>query len=165
MLKGHKKGAVPKEYREFLVCLDCKKELPHKNFYQTGVTTAGNKRYSSRCNKCYSAYQKTYTARKIMQGNNGLAHRDTLRKLVRNMKIKCSACGYDRCVRALDLHHVDPATKKFNLSMIDCNHTIEEVEEELRKCIVLCANCHREQQHSSRVGQRNAERGCSSVEK
>ncbi len=54
---------------------------------------------------------------------------------------RCEICGYDRCLSALEAHHLDPATKDFNLS-----DTLDFglIEEELKKCVLLCANCHRE---------------------
>lgn len=55
---------------------------------------------------------------------------------------KCSRCGYDKCRSALDLHHVDD-TKDFTFAS---RWSISEVRfaKEASKCIVLCANCHRE---------------------
>lgn len=55
----------------------------------------------------------------------------------------CTRCGYDRCVAALDFHHRDPARKKFNISM-EKGRTLKELRAEAKKCVVLCANCHRE---------------------
>lgn len=58
---------------------------------------------------------------------------------------RCGICGYDKCVEALDFHHIDPSQKEFTFGELR-RHTIawEIVENELRKCVLLCANCHRE---------------------
>ena len=58
---------------------------------------------------------------------------------------KCSCCGYDRCSMALEFHHTDPSQKDFSLSQD--GHTISwsKVKTELDKCVMLCANCHREE--------------------
>jgi hypothetical protein len=55
----------------------------------------------------------------------------------------CEICGYSRCARALTFHHFDPRTKSFHFAG---SHTrsAEMIEAELRKCILLCENCHRE---------------------
>lgn len=56
---------------------------------------------------------------------------------------KCQLCGYDRCNEALEFHHLDPNTKEKALS----NNLIlkwDEIYKELKKCICVCANCHRE---------------------
>ena len=51
------------------------------------------------------------------------------------------ACGEGRAV-CLDLHHSDPDTKLFALSDAR-NRTIKTIDQELSKCVVVCANCHR----------------------
>ena len=56
---------------------------------------------------------------------------------------KCSVCGYNKCIQALDAHHINPEEKELTLS---ANHNIAtaKILEELKKCTLLCANCHRE---------------------
>jgi transposase-like protein len=56
----------------------------------------------------------------------------------------CRRCGYDRCIAALQFHHLDPSTKSFTLSSRGVTRGIERAREEARKCILLCANCHAE---------------------
>lgn len=58
---------------------------------------------------------------------------------------KCSRCGYARNVAALSWHHLDPELKAFNLDVRSLsNRNREAIDAELRKCILLCANCHAE---------------------
>lgn len=57
---------------------------------------------------------------------------------------KCCFCGYDRCLDALDFHHFDEKTKKFGLSQNGMTRSWEKTKAELKKCILVCANCHRE---------------------
>jgi hypothetical protein len=54
---------------------------------------------------------------------------------------KCEICGYDKCLTALEAHHVDPSIKDFNISDVT---SVERIEVELEKCVLLCANHHRE---------------------
>jgi len=56
---------------------------------------------------------------------------------------KCCRCGYNKNIKALEFHHRDPNTKKFAISCAN-RYTIEEVQSEMYKCDILCANCHRE---------------------
>jgi DNA-binding CsgD family transcriptional regulator len=56
---------------------------------------------------------------------------------------KCNICNYDRCVSALEFHHLEPSKKDFTLSQ-SMNIAWNKIEEELDKCILVCANCHRE---------------------
>lgn len=65
------------------------------------------------------------------------------RELVEIMGGKCILCGYDKCIAALEFHHIDKSTKKYQLSSGNC-HSWEEDIEELRKCALLCSNCHKE---------------------
>ena len=57
---------------------------------------------------------------------------------------KCQACGYDKCVWALDLHNIDESTKEFSLSVRGLTRSWEIIKSEADKCILVCANCHRE---------------------
>ena len=56
---------------------------------------------------------------------------------------KCSICGYDRCVDALEFHHEDPTIKEFKLGS---GNTMpwKEYKQEALKCILVCSNCHKE---------------------
>ena len=56
---------------------------------------------------------------------------------------KCILCGYDRCIKALDFHHLNPKEKDFSISK-NCNKAWDKVKIELDKCILVCSNCHRE---------------------
>lgn len=57
---------------------------------------------------------------------------------------KCVLCGYSRCTRALEFHHLDPKTKDFQLAHRGRTRSIAKLRAEARKCILLCANCHAE---------------------
>ena len=56
---------------------------------------------------------------------------------------KCSICGYDRCIDALEFHHKNPSEKEFKLGS---GNTIswKEYKAEVMKCILVCSNCHKE---------------------
>jgi hypothetical protein len=55
---------------------------------------------------------------------------------------KCIRCGYDKCIKALEFHHIDPSKKDFTISS-DRFHLLDAVEES-KKCILICSNCHKE---------------------
>ncbi|MBN2585598.1 HNH endonuclease [Patescibacteria group bacterium] len=57
---------------------------------------------------------------------------------------KCIICGYSKCPAVLELHHLDEATKKFGLGMNGLTRSWERTRQEADKCILVCANCHRE---------------------
>jgi 5-methylcytosine-specific restriction endonuclease McrA len=71
------------------------------------------------------------------------------RKKIRQMSIeylggRCSRCGYDQCGEALEFHHRVSSKKDFGISSKGYTRSWKRVQEELDKCMLLCANCHRE---------------------
>lgn len=63
--------------------------------------------------------------------------------LIRVLGSRCCLCGYDKCVSALEFHHINPEQKSYQLSSGNC-HKIEDDLTEAKKCVLVCANCHRE---------------------
>lgn len=58
---------------------------------------------------------------------------------------KCCICGYDKCDSALEFHHLDPSEKETTFGKLRANiKSWEKIVEEMRKCVMLCSNCHRE---------------------
>ena len=57
---------------------------------------------------------------------------------------KCQICGYKKYQGALDLHHLDAKTKEFGIGDKGYTRSWAKVQAELDKCILVCANCHRE---------------------
>ena len=67
--------------------------------------------------------------------------------VVEHLGGKCFVCGYNRCIAALDAHHIDPSIKSFGLSQNGLTRSWEAIKAEADKCKLLCANCHREEHH------------------
>ena len=59
----------------------------------------------------------------------------------RKLKSGCIICRYNRCVVALHFHHLEGQKKEFNIS--HCNSWGPYLRE-VKKCIVVCSNCHYE---------------------
>ncbi|HEX8182199.1 MAG TPA: HNH endonuclease signature motif containing protein [Candidatus Saccharimonadales bacterium] len=66
------------------------------------------------------------------------------KKLVEYKGGECMLCGYNKCIDALDLHHIDPNQKLFGVSSGGLTRAWNKVVEEADKCVLICANCHRE---------------------
>lgn len=64
-------------------------------------------------------------------------------KLVAYKGGKCEICGYDKCITALEFHHLNPDEKEFGIGTNDIL-SFEKNKKEVDKCILVCANCHRE---------------------
>lgn len=57
---------------------------------------------------------------------------------------RCEICGYNKYIGALDFHHLDETKKSFGLSRDGLTRSWEKTKMEIDKCILVCANCHRE---------------------
>ena len=56
---------------------------------------------------------------------------------------KCVDCGENRIV-TLEFDHRDPASKRFNISSWRLSTiSLQDLKDEIDKCDVVCANCHR----------------------
>jgi hypothetical protein len=58
---------------------------------------------------------------------------------------RCSSCGYNKYIGALEFHHVDPKQKDFNISHARSTAFGDKIKKELDKCVLLCSNCHKEE--------------------
>ena len=91
------------------------------------------------------ADKRTYADRKEYLKQAVSKRRKMLReKAVKYAGDKCSLCGYNRCSEALDFHHRDPQTKSFGISQSGITRSWEKIKDEVDKCVLICANCHRE---------------------
>ena len=91
------------------------------------------------CYECSPQVTKTFT-----RADNITAKRRAIKiALIKEAGGKCQRCGYNKCMRALEFHHVDPSTKDFGISR-QLNKDMSELREEVSKCILLCSNCHAE---------------------
>jgi hypothetical protein len=75
-----------------------------------------------------------------------LRKKERVRNLREGMKMKmggeCKKCGYNKCMAALDFHHI--REKEDKMSSLFKNQSKKKALKEIEKCILLCANCHRE---------------------
>ena len=106
------------------ICTQCGKELPISQYYKNG-----NRRQSC-CVDCYKANIKRAYDEKVTAVSNYKQEKG------------CRKCGEKRPY-LLDFHHRNPKEKDFVISnKARCG--LETMIEEINKCDVLCANCHRE---------------------
>lgn len=70
--------------------------------------------------------------------------KDGKKNAVDYMGGKCSICGYDKCIRALEFHHLDPSKKSKDYNKRFKVWAFERQKKELENCIIVCSNCHRE---------------------
>ena len=110
-------------------CNRWNRDLPENKFGKNGNGT------HSICKECQ--------CERIKQGQ-----RET-RDYIQSLKHQCSKCGYDKCVEALEFHHINSQDKDSALSRyikrVFSPALKELIDKEVSKCVVLCANCHREE--------------------
>lgn len=79
--------------------------------------------------------------------------RSELRSWISDYKknLKCERCGFSHPA-ALQFHHTDSSIKKFAISeAAGLEKSLQQVQEEINKCEVICANCHMVHHHEERV--------------
>jgi len=104
--------------------------------------TGKQKRYCSK--QCKNKLLQSYESQK----KRGLSRKIELIKLRGG---KCSVCGYQKNLSALTFHHAK-STKDFKLDMRSLsNRTHSSILLEVKKCILVCHNCHAEL-HNPKLG-------------
>ncbi len=68
--------------------------------------------------------------------------------------LSCEICGENHPA-CLDFHHIDPSLKKFSVSRKRDRPSLKQLQEEIAKCQVLCANCHRKEHYKQREKEPN----------
>ena len=64
--------------------------------------------------------------------------------LIKELGGRCVRCGIEANINnyvIFDFHHIDPSKKDFSINTF--NGSLEDMEKEAKKCVVMCANCHR----------------------
>jgi hypothetical protein len=108
-------------------CNKCKENKELECFAKSGSAKGG---LQYKCRECGS---KTKTSVRIERTLYFYAKND----------YKCLDCGMtSKKVGFFDYHHRDPSKKLFNVSSKICL-SIDNVSREIKKCDMLCPNCHR----------------------
>jgi len=101
------------------------------------------------CKTCNNEYHKAYYRKdKVNYKKKVLSRKLELRKIIRTFLIEyakngCSECN-EKDFRCLDFDHLDPKKKKYEISqMVNEGYSVQKVKAELKKCRIICSNCHR----------------------
>lgn len=87
------------------------------------------------------------TKQERKRANQLKVRREKKKALVDFLGGKCIKCGYNKCIAALEFHHRDPSEKDFEMCT-NIHHPLEVLKEEVKKCDLLCRNCHAEEHFS-----------------
>ena len=99
----------------------------------------GNTEFSMRVRGKYI----TYTCKKCIVESIKRNHLKRKLEMIEYMGGKCSNCGYNKNLAALEFHHVNPLNKSFEISYHSAKNWLK-IKDELDKCILLCSNCYKE---------------------
>lgn len=111
------------DIKEYRICKKHGNTLFKQYFYDNSIHW--------KCMKCQSEYvQKRREHIKLL----ALAYKGN----------KCQCCGYNKCISALEFHHIEPMQKEFAIGTNGYTRSWNKVKNELDKCILVCSNCHRE---------------------
>lgn len=103
-----------------------------------GLTNFRQQSYNGKTSYyCITCHVERQRARRLAKKHRAIAHKGGC----------CSVCGYDKCEAALDFHHTDPSEKDADFTQMK-NWSWERIRGEIDKCILVCANCHREIHHA-----------------
>jgi len=96
---------------------------------------------------------RTVIDKRYYEKHKGIRYKEKMERinnLKKELKIKlggkCSKCGYNKSFCALDFHH-NQGDKEGNVSRLIKDFSKQKALKEIEKCILLCANCHRELHH------------------
>lgn len=133
------------------VCSKCGLSKPIEEFALNKTKSDG---HSNVCKECFKIYREEhYKKNRQYYIDKAGSYRKRRRELFNKFKetLKCSQCGEARWW-LLDFHHIDSSAKD-----TEVGHLLEsprKLEEELKKCTVLCANCHRDLHYKERIRNR-----------
>lgn len=109
------------------VCPKCSTEKDESEFYRINKS-----KVHSFCKLCFNEYCiERWRNRKI--------------NAIRQLGGRCVDCGFifnETNFPVCEFHHLEPKNKDFDWNRLRLRSE-KILQEELKKCIILCANCHR----------------------
>lgn len=125
-------------------CRKCDTTKEKSHFSRNSRKKDGLQGYCKMCCQLINAdtYLRLPKRRAKIRENNAkmVAKNKRFIYLFRRLK-GCIFCD-EREPVALDFHHLDPKNKDLEVSKL-VYYSLTKVKEEIRKCVVLCSNCHR----------------------
>lgn len=124
-------------------CFKCGVCKDASDFARHSKTKDGLQR---QCRECQKAYRRShYLKNKDKYKDKANRYRSEFRKWFNSeikAKLNCQDCSDTRWW-VLDFHHTDPSTKEIEISSLVSKCSKSWLMQELKKCVVLCASCHR----------------------
>lgn len=138
------------------LCKKCEMQFPFKLEIDGKIRNLQNRKYCLTCSpfgsgntkkleidESYKSYKKNEKYAKWQKK----ARKERKEQLVSLAGGKCIICGYNRCNAALEFHHKnedEKTDKGFGVSQNGMLAKWDKLKEEIKKCVLVCSNCHRE---------------------
>lgn len=132
-------------------CSACKKSFPSTLEY---FGKHGSRGLDTYCKDCrHEKSRQYYNSNKEKMKSQSRTWKKTQRQKINEYKDNCSCakCGESRNW-LLDFHHIDPSKKSFQISQGEAKGW-EKIKKEIKKCVVLCSNCHRDFHYQEKENQ------------
>lgn len=126
------------------ICSKCKLPKSASDFHKNKGKSDGLQNICKACAKERDALSNATneSRRQLIKSTRTRKTSSNRRFLARYKRfIGCQNCGEKEPV-VLDLHHDNADSKEGDPSNL-CGRSRKRLKDEVRKCIVLCANCHR----------------------
>jgi len=126
-------------------CRKCLAFLPRSEFHRDRGRPDGLFLWCKSCAKKASADRWANVPKQRLihaEADNRWRRKTVQRTRLIKTFVGCAFCN-ERAGVCLDFHHIDPKTKEITIGSDKRGVSWERVNEEILKCVVLCANCHR----------------------
>lgn len=133
------------------VCSKCAASKPLSDYF---LKDSKKGKLHAQCKACYKDlrrgfYAEHYAKYSDLYRKRAQLRREKLRQEYREkmlqylQKSKCEICD-ENDIRVLEFDHIDPSIKSFSISQsVKLGRSWDAVMQEIKKCRVLCANCHK----------------------
>lgn len=143
------------------ICKSCGKEIKCRMLLNGKVVNTQRRKYCYDCSpfgsgnnqllKCKNEQERNEVLKVRRKKRSAIVYKAQKRhrkerksKLIKMFGGKCVKCGYKKCMRALEFHHLEKDGKEFALSALGYTCSWERLVREAKKCLLICSNCHRE---------------------
>ena len=133
------------------ICKKCGKSFSSRITIEGKIRVINSRQYCLECSPFgkHNTRKLDMSVDKRRSTDNGHKQQTNFRKKRKEQLVAlkgggCVICGYNKCVRSLHFHHIDPKNKLFDLCSSMTVKPLLEIKKEVDKTILLCSNCHGE---------------------
>ena len=135
-------------YTETMRCTKCKKNRPKEMFPWKNKATGERHSHCKVCKRVVSRahYHKNKHEYDLRNKVRKKQHRDEVNEYKANTP--CTDCGVQYPPYVMDFDHRDPEDKIAEIARLVTLGNRQKIWDEIAKCDLVCANCHRERTYA-----------------